>query len=184
MENKILSYKNIVVFLILVAIVTLSIFALDILMMLFASFVITCAINPIVNKMEKYIPRVWSVTILLFLMILASCLIIITLISISIKEAVSLINNFPNMIDNVEKILNFQIFGKSISSMVTLESLKEPITQGAQQLIENSIVAGKWVANFFTKLFAIAIMVFYFAYDEKRLKDKFIEFLTSENKEL
>ena len=183
MGNKILSYKNIIVFLILVALITLSIFALDILMMLFASFVITCAINPIIDKMEKFIPRVWAVTVLLFLMIIISFIIIVPLISISVKEAVGLINSFPNLIDNIEKILNFQIFGKSVSSFVTLESLKEPLTQGAQSLIENSIVAGKWVANFFTTLFAIAIMVFYFSYDEKRLKDKFIEFFPTEHKE-
>lgn len=52
-----------------------------------------------------------------------------------------------------------------------------------KQLVENSIVAGKWVANFFVTLFAIAIMVFYFAYDEKRLKDKFIEFFPAPQKD-
>lgn len=184
MENaKILSTKNIITFIIIAAIITLSIYSLDILMMLFGSFVITCAISPIINKMEKRIPRVWCVTILLFAMILASFLIIVPLITISAKEAIQLINNFPNIIDNIEKFLSFQVFGKSLSSFITFDSLKEALTQGAQQIIGNSIIAGKWVANFFTTLFAIAIMVFYFAYDEKRLKDKFIEFFPSEHKE-
>ncbi|MBQ8634669.1 AI-2E family transporter [bacterium] len=184
MENaKILSYKNIIVFIILISVITLAIYALDILMMLFGSFVITCAISPIINKMEKKIPRIWCVTILLFAMILASFIVLIPLITVSAKEAISLVNNFPNLIDNFEKLLNFQVFGKTLSSYITFESIKEPLTQGAQQLFENSIVAGKWLANFFTTVFAIAIMVFYFAYDEKRLKDKFIEFFPIQHKE-
>ncbi|MBQ9150594.1 AI-2E family transporter [bacterium] len=184
MENvKILSIKNIITFMIIVAVIVLSIYSLDILMMLFGSFVITCAISPIINKMEKRIPRVWCVTILLFAMILASFLIIVPLITISAKEAIQLIGNFPNIIDNIEKFLSFQVFGKSLASYITFESIKEPLTQGAQQIIGNSLVAGKWVANFFTTLFAIAIMVFYFAYDEKRLKDKFIEFFPIEHKQ-
>lgn len=184
MENaKILSYKNIIVFIILVAIIALAIYALDILLMLFASFVITCAISPIINKMEKKLPRIWCVTILLFAMILASFLVLIPLITVSAREAVSFIGNFPNLIDEFENLLNFQIFGKSLSSYITFEALKDPIAQGAQQLIGNSIVAGKFLANFFTAIFAIAIMVFYFAYDEKRLKDKFIEFFPVQYKE-
>ena len=53
-HNKTLSLKNVIVFVIVIAIIALSIFSLDILMMLFASFVITCAIAPAINKMEKY----------------------------------------------------------------------------------------------------------------------------------
>ena len=184
MENtKILSLKNIIVFILLIGIIALSIYAMDILLMLFASFVISCAINPVINKMEKRIPRIWCVTIILLALILISILILIPLFTISVREAISLINNFPSAIDNIEKFLSFKIFNQPISSFITIDSLKDPLTQGAQQLVENSIVAGKWVANFFTSMFAIAIMVFYFSYDEKRLTDKFIEFFPPEQKD-
>ncbi len=184
MENiKVLTPKNVVVFIVILAIITLSIFSLDILMMLFASFVITCAINPVINKLEKFIPRVWAVTLVLLALILASFLIIVPLISISIREATALIGNFPNVIDNIDNLLNFKIFDKSISSFITFDSLKAPLAQGAQRLIENSILAGKWIANFLTTTLAISIMVFYFSYDEKRLKNKFIEFFPKNQKD-
>ena len=184
MENvKVLSLKNIIVFIIIIGIITLAIFSLDILMMLFASFVITCAINPIIDKMEKYIPRVWAVTIVLLLMILAAILILIPLISISVREAAGLISQFTDAFDNIDKFLNFKIFDRTISSMITFDSIKQPLAQGAQSLLENSITAGKWIANFLTTFFAITIMVFYFAYDEKRLKNKFIEFFAPKQKE-
>ena len=184
MENiKVLSLKNIIVTLIIIGIITLAIFSLDILMMLFASFVITCAINPIIDKMEKYIPRVWAVTIVLLMMILAAILILIPLVSISVREAAGLIGQFTSAFDNIDKFLNFKIFDRTISSMITFDSIKEPLAQGAQSLVENSITAGKWIANFLTTFFAIAIMVFYLAYDEKRLRDKFIEFFAPNQKE-
>ena len=116
-------------------------------------------------------------------LILASFLIIVPLISISIREATALIGNFPNVIDNIDNLLNFKIFDKSISSFITFDSLKDPLAQGAQRLIENSILAGKWIANFLTTTLAISIMVFYFAYDEKRLKNKFIEFFPKNQKD-
>lgn len=184
MENaRILSAKNIVIFILIAGIITLSIFSLDILLMLFASFVITCAISPAINKMEKKMPRIWAVSLLLFLMILAAFLIIVPLITVCAREAAQMADNFPDVFNQLDKLLNFQVFGKSLSGYITFESLKDPLAEGAKHLVENSIVAGKWIASFFTGIFAIAIMVFYFAYDEKRLKDKFIEFFPQPQKE-
>lgn len=184
MENtKVLSLKNIIVFIIIGAVIVLAIKSLDILMMLFASFVITCAIIPLINKLEKYLPRVWCVTLILLGLILASFIVLVPLITISLKEASSLLNNIPYTLNNFENILNIKIFNQTLSELVTFESIKEPLARGAQSLVANSIIAGKLAVNFITTTFAISIMVFYFAYDEKRIKDKFIEFFPSENKQ-
>ena len=50
---KVLNGKNIIVFLLIIGIITLAFYSLDILMILFGSFVITCAIDPIITKLEK-----------------------------------------------------------------------------------------------------------------------------------
>lgn len=184
MENsKAINTKNIMVFIIILGLIALVAYSIDILMMLFASFVIACAIAPVVNKMEEKIPRIWCVTLVLLGLILASFLIFVPLITVIIKEAVTMAGNFPSIIDNFDKVLNIQIFNKSLSSYITFDSLKEPIAQGAQSLIENSITAGKFIANFLTTLLAISVIVFYLAYDEKRLKDKFIEFFPKKYKQ-
>ena len=184
MDNiKIISFRNIIAFLFIIAVVALAAFSIDILMMLFGSFVITCAAIPIINKIEKFVPRIWAVTIFLLILILASFIIFIPLITISIKEASNLVDDFPVILNSIDKFLDLKIFNHSLGSLITLDSLKETLMQGAQGIIENSITAGKWVANFLTTTFAVAIMVFYFAYDEKRLKDKFIEFFPKNQKE-
>lgn len=183
-QTKVLSLKNIIVFILILGVVALGVFSLDILLMLFASFVITCAITPTINRMEKYIPRIWCVTLILLGLILVSFLILVPLISISIKEATGLLGNFIPALDNyLDNLVQLKIFNIKLSDFITLESIKEPLAQGAQSLIQNSIAAGKIAANFLTTFFAISIMVFYFAYDEKRLKDKFIEFFPQEQKD-
>lgn len=181
-QVKSLSLKNIVVLFLILIILTLAYFSLDILMMLFASFVITCAINPLINKMETKIPRILAVTLVLLGLILTIFLILVPLISISIREISGFSGTLEGAIDGIDKLLGFQLFGKTISDFVTFESLKDTIAQGLQGIVENSIIAGKWIANFATTVFAISIMTFYFAYDQKHLTDKFIEFFPQEKK--
>ena len=180
---NIINGKNIIVFILIVGVIALSIFSLDIILLLFGSFVIACAIDPILSKMEKIMPRTGAVAIVILALILASILILVPIISISIKEIAELVNSFPAILDNLDKLLNFKIFNHSISSMVTLESLKEPLVNGAKGVIENSIVLGKHVANIFTMGFAMAIVIFYLASDKERLTNKFVEFFPNEQKE-
>ncbi len=180
---NVLTSKNIIVFIIISALIALSLFALDILLILFASFVITCAIDPMITKMEKKMPRSLGVTIILLGMILASVLVLIPLISVSINEVSDLLNTFPAVFDNIDKFLEIKIFNKSISSLVTLESFKDPLMTGARSIIENSILATKQLANVFTTIFAMAIVIFYLASDKERLINKFAEFFPNDQKE-
>lgn len=180
---KCLRINDIFAFVFIMALIVFAFYSFDILLILFGSFVITCAINPIINKMEKYIPRVWCVVLILFLIMLAVLLVLVPLIITLINEIGNLNNSFPHFIDKIDDLLNFKIFNKSLSSYITFESLKTPALTGMRGLIENSIIAGKGIANFLTSSFAIAIIVFYFAYNEKELTDKFIEFIPKENKE-
>ena len=182
MDNKVLSLKNIITFIIIIAFIIIAMFSLDILIMLFASFVVTCAITPLINKLEVKIPRIWAVTLVLFALILASVLILIPLITIIVHEALGFIDTFSNSISNFDKFLDIKLFNHSLSEFITLDSLKDSISDNFKELIKNSIVAGKWVANFLTSILAISIMVFYLSYDSQRIKDKFIEFFPSKNK--
>ena len=75
--DKTISLKNIVFFVLILGIVALAIFSLDILMILFASFVITCAINPIIDKLELKMPRVLATTFVLLGLMFTICLILL-----------------------------------------------------------------------------------------------------------
>ena len=180
---KCLTLKDIISFVLVIGVIALALYSVDILLVLFSAFIITCTINPVINKLEKRMPRLWAVILILLWLILMSLTILIPLISVCIDESISFINSFPNIIDKLSGFLNFKIFNHSISSLVTFDSIQDSITQSSQFLIENSIIAGKGIITFLTTTFAIAVMIFYFAYDEKRLTNKLIEFFPKENKE-
>ncbi len=183
LNNKFLSIGNIITFILILGFLALCFQAIDILLILFASFVITCAINPMIDKMETKIPRIWATTIVLLALILAGLLIIVPLITVCVKEASGLAINFPNLLDSIDKFLNIKIFDKHISDFVTLDALKDSVLQASQKVIENSISAGKVVASFISAGFAISITVFYLTYDKQRIQDKFIEFFPQTQKE-
>lgn len=180
---NVLNAKSIITFIIIMAIIALAVFSFDILMILFASFVIACAIDPVITKLEKYMPRTLGITIILLGLLLASILILVPLISVSINEIGDLTDTFPSLIDNFDKLLKFKIFNMQVSNMITLDSLKEPIATGAKSIIQNSIIATKQLANILTTIFAMAIVVFYLAADKERLTNKFVEFFPFEQKE-
>lgn len=180
---NVLNAKNIITFIIVIALIVIAIFSFDILMILFASFVIACAIDPMITKLQKYMSRTAGVSIVLLGLLLTSILILIPLISVSISEIGDLSDTFPSLIDSFDKLLKFKIFNVTVSNIITLDSLKEPLATGAKSIIQNSILATKQLANIFTTIFAMAIVVFYIASDKERLTDKFVEFFPPEQKE-
>ena len=76
---KFISLKDILVLVVVVGLVSAAIYSLDILLVLFAAFVITCTINPVINKLEKYMPRIAAVVLILFGLMVSGLLIIIPL---------------------------------------------------------------------------------------------------------
>lgn len=184
MQNvKVMSFKNIIVFLVIIGVIAFCFYSLDIIMMLFGAFIITCAINPLINKMEKCIPRIASVSIVLLFLIALCFVVFVPLIVTCIQQMNGLLSNIPDLFNSFDKVMDFKIFNKTLADLITFDSIKDNLAQGAQGIVENSIMAGKWIVNFITTFFAISIMVFYFAYDEKRIKDKFIDFFPQDKKQ-
>ena len=75
LENKYLSLGNIITFILIMGVLILCFKALDIILILFASYVITSAINPIIDKMEIKIPRIWATTIVLLALLVSQILV-------------------------------------------------------------------------------------------------------------
>ncbi|HIQ89543.1 TPA: AI-2E family transporter [Candidatus Galligastranaerophilus faecipullorum] len=180
--DRYLTLKNIVVFFVLILIMVLAGNIADILLMLFAAYVLTCAINPIVAKLQKYMPRVLAVSLLLLLLLVGVLGFLIPLFAITVKQAIVAVENFPNYIDNIKDVLNFNIFGFSLAKIINTEALKVDTSALVSNVFAHSIEAGKMVANSFTTVLAVAIMIFYLAYDETHIRNAFIAFFPEKYK--
>ncbi len=180
--ERYLTLKNTLVFFILILLAFLAGSIADILLMLFAAYVLTCAINPLVAKLQKYMPRVLAVSLLLLLLLVGVLGFLIPLFAVTVKQIVIIVDNFPNYIDNIQNVLNFNVFGFSLAKIINTEALKVDTSAIVGNLFTHSIEAGKMVANSFTTILAVAIMIFYLAYDETHIKNAFIAFFPQKYK--
>ena len=178
-----INIKNIVFIIFLLVLLYLFVNSIEIIIMLFTTFVVVCAINPLIDKMSTKMPRTLAAGIILLAGISVFFIIIIPLLKTCIKEAVAFASTFSLSFDQLNNVLNFKIFNKTLSDFVTIDSIKEPLTTTVTGIFENTITAGKSIAGFFATLMAIAIMVFYYSCDVKRINDKFIEFFPVEHKD-
>lgn len=180
--NRNLSLKNTVVFFILILLVFMATSVADILLMLFAAYVLTCAINPVVLKLQKYMPRVLAVSLLLLVLLVGVLGFLIPLFAVTVKQIYVVIQNFPNYIDNIQNILNFNLFGFSLAKIINTEALKLDTSMIVGNVFSHSIEATKVVAGSFTTILAVAIMIFYLAYDENHIKEGFMAFFPKKYK--
>ncbi len=180
--DRYLTLKNTFVFFILMLLAFLAGNIADILLMLFAAYVLTCAINPLVTKLQKYMPRVLAVSLILLLFLVGVLGFFVPLFVVSVKQILIIIQNFPNYVDEIQHVLNFNIFGFSLAKIINAEALKVDMAPIVQNVFAHSIEAGKIVANSFTTVLAVTIMIFYLAYDETHIRNVFIAFFPEKYK--
>lgn len=174
--EKILTLKNVTAFFLLVLLVLFAGQIADILLMLFAAYVLTCAINPTIAKLQKYMPRILAVSLLLLLLLVAVLGILIPLFALSVKQAVLALESIPSHLDNIQHILNFNIFGFSLAKIMNANALKADSSVVVSSFFSHSIEATKIIANSITTVLAVAIMIFYLSYDEDHIKKSLLAF--------
>ncbi|MBR1617315.1 AI-2E family transporter [bacterium] len=182
-KTNLISAKNVLAFCLFLVVIYLAITSMDIILMLFASFVVVCAIRPLIDKLALKLPRQISATIVVLGVIIVVALIFIPLLGVCINEAVGLGASFVHSFERIDDFSSIKILGRSLSDFVTFDSIQEPLTNTVQAVVQNAIVAGKSVATFFTTVLGIFIIVFYYVSDEQRIKDKFIEFFPKKHKD-
>ncbi len=172
--DKSLSLRNIIMLVVIVLVLLIAFNIVDILLMLFAAYVITCAINPLILKLQKYMPRWLAVSILLIAMLLIVSGIFVPLCVMAIKQAVLFFQNFPNYIDGIKDIFAFKVFGFSLESIIKIENIKGDASALIGNFLSHSFEITKVIAGSFTTILAIAIMIFYLSFDENHIKNSTI----------
>ena len=135
-----LTVKNISFTLMIIFIVFLLFKMTDIALLLFCSYVITCAINPAVEKMSKKMPRSAAVAIMIFAIIAVTLGILIPIVVMSFNEIKEFINHLPAQIDKLQSfIVNFKIAGQNIASYLNIDTVLQNSSDIAKGVIDKSI---------------------------------------------
>lgn len=167
-----LTVKNISFTLMIIFIVFLLFKMTDIALLLFCSYVITCAINPAVEKMSKKLPRSAAVAIMIFAIIAVTLGILIPIVVMSFNEIKEFINHLPAQIDKLQSfIVNFKIAGQNIASYFNIDTVLQNSSDIAKGVIDKSINITVGFFGILTILVTVGIIVFFLSNDKSQIKD-------------
>ena len=158
---------------------------LGLLMILFASFVLAAALNPFVNKLQKYIKnRSAASSIVVLTSITALFALILPIIVMCYKEIELFISIMPQKAANLYNfITHTKLYGKTISEMIPFENLANASTNIAQNVFNQSINITMAAAQTVFITLALTMFIYYILVDKKYLRNKFLEFFPPNLKE-
>lgn len=146
----------------------------EIALMFFAAFVLACTLNPIVEKMERRMPRVLAATIVLLVLLLLTLGILIPLISISAEQFLLAVKQIPKILAEMESKEKITFLGYSIKDIIDPIVIKSYISNFSGDILEHSINATKLLANSLATILAVAIMLFYILIDASSLRASYL----------
>ncbi len=152
----------------------------------FASFVLACSLNPVVDKLAKfkYISRGLASTIVIITTLLIVVLFLIPLGSVAIQEIRQLISNIPMFLDKSLNFLHNQSFmGKSLMEYINLESVTSTSSQFASGILNKSFDITISLVSGITVLFTMGVIVFYLLCEENIMMDTIIKLFPPKMKE-
>lgn len=183
MLKRLFTFKN-VIFLILVGILLLILPKIvNILLLFFAAFVIACALNPFVNKLQKHVSR----TVASLIAVLCSCIAIFMLffpiLIMTYKEISNFWVNLPEKIISLFNFLNSTtVFGQKLADIITINSIFTNKTDLAGNLVNQSWTFTLGIFEVAVIAVALMMIVYYLLVDKAYLREKFLEFFPQDIK--
>lgn len=176
--------KN-VIFVILVLILLKFLSQITVIALLFfASYVIACSLNPIVDKLEKKMKRPAATSLVISGTLAIFFAFFVPIIFVAIKQVQGLLTILPEKIELIQNfIFNHQFYGYRIPEIVNIDSIIKSSSPFATGLVNQSINFTLNFAQGILFFLAICMIVFYFMADKATIKNGFIMLFPKKMKE-
>ena len=174
--NKYVNIKN-VIFIIVLSLFLLFIFnCKDISMMFFASFVIACSLNPIVDKLSKTLPRGIATDIVTAGILIVFLAIFIPVCALSFEQISMFFDKLPNYIDNFDEFIFSIPFLKQFHFLANdADNFMEQVSLSSSDLITHAIDIGKNIGKGLMYLMVSVIIIFNLVSDKTNLKNFYLK---------
>lgn len=147
----------------------------DIAIMFFASFVIACSLNPIVDKLSKKLPRGIATELVTAGIILLILLIFIPLCVLSFEQVSIFMDKLPKYIDNFDEFLFGIPFLKQFHFLANdADHFMEQMSISSSDLVSHAIDIGKCIGKASMYLLVSVILIFNFVSDKSKIKNYFL----------
>lgn len=173
--TKYVSAKNVVFF--IIAILTLIFLTKikDIAIMFFASYVLACSLNPLVDKLEKKVKRSVASAIVLCGAILVVSVFFVPIFVIVGSQIKSFIIALPDYMNNIHRyIVSNSFLSSTIFNKSAIGSLLSSSVNMTTKIVNSSIDFGMSVASNFVYLVAATLIVYYFMADKEQVKKTYL----------
>lgn len=181
--KKYFTVKN-VVFILLVLIILKALSQVTVIALLFfASFIIACSLNPIVDKLAKKMKRPTAATLVIFGTLTASFAFFVPIIFVAVKQVQGLITILPEKIEFIQDfIFHHRFYGHRIPEIINIDSIIKSTSPFASGIVNQSINLTLSFAQGVLFFLAICMIVFYFMADKEVIKEGLIRLFPSEMK--
>ena len=174
--KKYLNYKNITFTIVVVLFLFFIFKCKDIAIMFFASFVIACSLNPMVDKLSKKLPRGFAANIVTAGILILILAIFIPICMLSFEQISMFVDKLPKYIDNFDEF----IFGIPVLKQFHFlandaDNFMEQISISSSDLITHAIDIGKSIAKIAMYLMVSLIIIFNLISDKIRLKNYYLK---------
>ena len=182
--KKYITVKNIIFFIIAILFLVFITKIKDTAILFFASYVIACSLNPIVDKMTKKMNRSLASTIVLCGVLLASFLFIIPLFVVAGHQIKSFLMLLPEHITTVKNfLLQTPLLSKSAIAQLDIGELLSTASGFTTKFVNNSITFSMNFASGIVYFLAACIIVYYFLVDKETVKKTYSSLFPTQMKE-
>lgn len=147
----------------------------DVAIMFFASFVIACSLNPIVDKLTVKFKRPVAAGIILGTILLLLVGIFIPLFAMAGNEIKSFAESFPAYLSNIEDFIDKTPFiNKSDIAKIDITNVISSASGFTSQFINELVDVGKNLGSAFVYLIASLIIIYYFMADKEIIENTYV----------
>ncbi len=174
--RKYITVKNIIFFIIAILFLIFITKIKDIAILFFASYVIACSLNPLVDKLEKRMSRSLASTIVLTLILGISSVILAPIFIIGGQQIKSFINMIPDSINNFKIfIAQNPLLSKTNLSDLDVGNLISSTSDFTTKFVNGSINAGMEFASAIVYFLAACIIIYYFLADKDIVRKTYLK---------
>lgn len=176
--------KNIVFLILIIVILKVLPQITVIALLFFASFIIACSLNPVVDKLEKKMNRPLATSLVLLGVLAIFVAFFIPIIFVAVKQVQGFILIIPEKLELIQDfIFNHKFYGHKIPEIVDINAIIKNSSPFATGLLNQSINFTISFAQGILFFLAICMMVFYFMVDKTTIKEGVMNIFPKEIKE-
>lgn len=181
--QKHITAKNILFFIIAILFLVFIAKIKDVAILFFASYVIACSLNPLVDKLSKKFKRNIASAIVLLSTILVLGLFFLPIIIMAGHEIKSFVENVPQYIDYLRNLLvNTPVLNKSLLASINIGDFIKSASGLTSDFLNKSIDISVNFASSMIYVLAASIIIYYFMADKEQVKESYMSLFPAQMK--